>query len=99
MTDLSSNNVILNIEEEENNNNIIVKDGKLSESFEIEMNIIDKEVDEKYSIIIKNNNCPINCNEVKEEPSSTCPLIFLLGVFISLLVYVIIKNINDKKYE
>ena len=49
MTDLSSNNVILNIEEEENNNNIIVKDGKLSQSFEIEMNIIDKEVDEKYS--------------------------------------------------
>ena len=99
MTDLSSNNVILNIEEEENNINIIVKDGKLSESFEIEMDIIDKEVDKKYSEIIKNNKCPINCNEIKEEPSSNCPVIFLVGVFISLLVYVIIKNIHDKKYE
>ena len=63
------------------------------------MDIIDKEVDKKYSEIIKNNNCPINCNEIKEESSSTCPVYFLLGVFISLVVYVIIKNINDKKYE
>tara|TARA_B110000008_G_scaffold278936_1_gene324205 strand:- start:1551 stop:1844 length:294 start_codon:yes stop_codon:yes gene_type:complete len=97
MTDLSSNNVILNIEEEENNNNIIVKDGKLSESFEIEMNIIDKEVDEKYSEIMEKNKCPINCNEIKEEQKSNCPVYFLLGIFIALAVYVIIKNINDKK--
>ena len=66
MDDLSSNSVILNIEEDDNiiNNNIIVKDGKLSQSFEIEMNNIDKEVDKKYEEIIKQSNCPpIQCNE------------------------------------
>jgi len=96
MTDVSSNKVILNIEEEENNNNIIVKDGKLSESFEIEMNIIDEEITKKYSEIIKKNNCPINCNKTKEEQYEYCPIIFLLGALGIVAIYVIIKNINDK---
>lgn len=96
MTDASSNCVILNIEEKENNNNIIVKDGKLSESFEIEMNIIDEEVTKKYSEIMEKNKCPINCNEIKKEDSSSCPIIFLLGVLFFVTIYVVIKNINDK---
>lgn len=96
MTEESSNSVILNIEEKENNNNIIVKDGKLSESFEIEMNIIDEEVNKKYSEIMEKNNCPINCNEIKQEDSSSCPIIFLLGVLFFVVIYLIIKQINDK---
>ena len=59
------------------------------------MNIIDEEVTKKYSEIIK-NNCPINCNEIKEEQQSYCPIFFLLGVLFSITVYVIIKNMNDK---
>ena len=60
------------------------------------MNIIDEEVTKKYSEIIKNNSCPINCNETKEEQYSTCPVLFLLGVFFALAIYVIMKNIDDK---
>lgn len=60
-----SNNVVLNIEEskENSNNNLVINDEKLSESFEIEMNNIDMEVDKKYEEITKKHNCPpVNYN-------------------------------------
>lgn len=89
MNDISSNSVILNIEEDDNiiNNKIFVKDGKLSESFEIEMNNIDKEVDEKYSEIIKQSNCSSGqCND--EHYNIPCESISILCIFIFLFILV-----------
>lgn len=91
MTDASSNSVILNIEEKENNNNnIIVKDGKLSQSFEIEMNIIDKEVSKKYSEIMEKNKCsPNQCNNEYYAIPYEC--ISILCFFIFLIILVILR--------
>lgn len=96
MDDLSSNSVILNIEEDDNiiNNQIIVKDGKLSQSFEIEMNNIDKEVDKKYEEIIKQSNCPpIQCNE---ENNNCLPweCIVILLFFATLFILVGLRANN-----
>ena len=57
--------VVLNIEEQETEKkDPIIKEGRITESFEIQMNNIDKEVDKKYEEIIKQSNCPpIQCNE------------------------------------
>ncbi len=89
MNDVSSNSVILNIEEQDDdiNNKVIVKDGKLSQSFEIEMNNIDKEVDEKYKEIIKQSNCPpVRCDEEEHCIPWECYAILSFFIFLFTLV-------------
>ena len=95
MNDISCNSVILNIEEDDNitNNKVILKDGKLSQSFEIEMNNIDKEVDKKYSEIIRQSNCSqVQCND--ETNNISCECIACLLFFTTIFILALFRSYN-----
>ena len=85
--------VVLNIEEKETEKkDPIVKEGRITESFEIQMDNIDKEVDKKLEEISK-KKCK-QCNYSVSSDIIDCLVkVFLFAILLGIL-YLISYNIN-----
>ena len=86
--------VVLNIEEQETEKkDPIVKEGRITESFEIQMDNIDKEVEKKLEEISK-KNCE-QCNDSMRDDVIQCILkIFAFALLMGIL-YFIASNIRN----
>ena len=85
--------VVLNIEEKETEKkDPIVKEGRITESFEIQMDNIDKEVEKKLEEISK-KNCEQCNNSVSSDIIDCLVKVFLFAILLGIL-YLISYNIN-----
>ena len=85
--------VVLNIEEQETEKkDPIVKEGRITESFEIQMNNIDKEVEKKLEEISK-KKCD-QCNVSVSSDIIECLVKVSLFAILLGILYLISYNIN-----
>ena len=85
--------VVLNIEEKETEKkDPIVKEGRITESFEIQMDNIDKEVEKKLEEISK-KNCE-QCNYSVSSDIIDCIVKVSLFAILLGILYLISYNIN-----
>ena len=86
--------VVLNIEEKETEKkDPIVKEGRITESFEIQMDNIDKEVEKKLEEISK-KKCE-QCNNSMRDDVIQCLLKFFTFALLLGILYFIANNIRN----
>jgi len=86
--------VVLDIEEQETEKKEpIIKEGRITESFEIQMDEIDKEVEKKLEEISK-KNCE-QCNDSKRDDVTQCLLKFFAFSLMMGILYFIVNNIRN----
>lgn len=86
--------VVLNIEEQETEKkDPIIKEGRITESFEIQMDEIDKEVEKKLEEISK-KNCE-QCNGSMRDDVTQCLLKFFAFSLMMGILYFIVNNIRN----
>jgi hypothetical protein len=85
--------VVLDIEEQETENkDPIIKEGRITESFEIQMDEIDKEVERKLEEISK-KKCE-QCNDPTDDIKYYTQCVCVFGIFI-IIMYFFIQNIRN----
>lgn len=85
--------VVLDIEEQETEKkDPIIKEGRITESFEIQMEEIDKEVEEKLKVIEK-MQCE-QCNDSKWADAKQCITAILLFVIGFGILYFVVSNLR-----
>lgn len=85
--------VVLDIEEQETEKkDPIIKEGRITESFEIQMEEIDKEVEEKLKVIEK-IQCE-QCNDSKLADAKQCVTAILLFAIGFGILYFIVSNLR-----
>lgn len=85
--------VVLDIEEQETEKkDPIIKEGRITESFEIQMDEIDKEVEKKLEEISK-KNCE-QCNDSMRDDVTQCLLKFLAFSLMMGILYFIVQNLR-----
>lgn len=86
--------VVLDIEEQETEKkDPIIKEGRITESFEIQMDEIDKEVEKKLEEISK-KNCE-QCNDSMRDDVTQCLLKFFAFSLMMGILYFIVNNIRN----
>lgn len=86
--------VVLDIEEQETEKKEpIIKEGRITESFEIQMDEIDKEVEKKLEEISK-KNCE-QCNDSMRDDVTQCLLKFFAFSLMMGILYFIVNNIRN----
>ena len=86
--------VVLDIEEQETEKkDPIIKEGRITESFEIQMDEIDKEVEKKLEEISK-KNCE-QCNDSMRDDVTQCLLKFFAFSLMMGILYFIANNIRN----
>jgi len=86
--------VVLDIEEQETEKkDPIIKEGRITESFEIQMDEIDKEVEKKLEEI-SNKNCE-QCNDSMRDDVTQCLLKFFAFSLMMGILYIIANNIRN----
>ena len=85
--------VVLDIEEQETEKkDPIIKEGRITESFEIQMDEIDKEVEKKLEEISK-KNCE-QCNDSMRDDVTQCLLKFFAFSLMMGILYFIVQNLR-----
>ena len=86
--------VVLDIEEQETEKkDPIIKEGRITESFEIQMDEIDKEVEKKLEEISK-KNCE-QCIDSMRDDVTQCLLKFFAFSLMMGILYFIVNNIRN----
>jgi len=84
--------VVLDIEEQETEKKEpIIKEGRITESFEIQMDEIDKEVEKKLQEISK-KNCE-QCNDPVDDIKYCIQVSCAFGLFV-IIMYFLVQNLK-----
>ncbi len=84
--------VVLDIEEQETEKkDPIVKEGRITESFEIQMDNIDKEVEKKLEEIAK-KKCE-QCNDPVDDIKYCIQCVCAFGMFV-IIMYFLVQNLR-----